>query len=152
MQLSQIDGTVRSQPMIGLIRRWRPRHLLLSWISYWLLLAGVTLGQAVPAILKATSAGGKGSINGSFGDQGLSLTVLADGATQWSGSASFTTIALWLVGPPLLLWLVWFARRTPRDDMRTPASALDAPNAKALSEGPAQPVDAGARTRSRSEP
>ncbi|HEY7566271.1 MAG TPA: hypothetical protein VH762_01760 [Gemmatimonadaceae bacterium] len=128
--------------MLLSIRRWRPRHLLLSWLSYWLLLAGVTLGPAVAAIMRATGPDAKGSLNASAGDKGLSLTVIADGGTTWSGTASLTSIAFWVVGPPLLLWLVWFVRRKPRDEPPTAPSGLSAPNAKALSEGEAQRVDA----------
>ena len=34
--------------------RWRPRHLLLSWIAYWFVLGLVTVGPAIPAIWRAT--------------------------------------------------------------------------------------------------
>jgi len=130
--------------MVWSLSRWRPRHLLFSWLTYWVGLAGVTLGPAIPAILRATSADGKGSINASYGDTGMNVTVLADGATAWSGAASLTEIALWIVGPPLLLWLVWFARRKPRDEQ------LSAPNAKTVSAGEAQSLDVG-RQRERSK-
>lgn len=123
------------------IRHWRPRHLLFSWLAYWVGLAGVALGPAIPG---ATSADGKGSISASYGDDGLDVTVLADGGTAWSGVASLTAIVLWIVGPPLLLWLIWFVRRKPRDEQ------LSAPNEKALSEGEAQRIDAR-RQSARSE-
>jgi len=43
----------------------------------------------------------------------LSLTISSDTA-HWVGSASLTSIALWIAGPPLLLWLVWLVtRRAP---------------------------------------
>lgn len=116
-------------------RRWRPRHLLLSWLGYWLGLAAVTLGPAVPAILRATSGDAKGSLTGSMGDGGISLTIAEAGATTWSGTASLTATVLWIVGPPLLLWLVWFVRR----DRGVAPSA--SPNAPALSEGDAPAAD-----------
>ncbi len=125
-------------------RRWRPTQLLLAWVAYWLGLGVVTLGPAVPAILRATGSDAKGSLTASYGDQGVSLTVTADGATAWSGTASLTAIVLWVVGPPLLLWLVWFVRRRPRDEQ------LAAPNVNVLSEGEAQLLDVG-RQRARSE-
>jgi hypothetical protein len=127
--------------MLWSLSRWRPRHLLISWLTYWVGLAGVTLGPAIPAILRATSADGKGSINARYGDNGINVTILADGATAWSGAASLTTIALWIVGPPLLLWLVWFVRRKPRDEPLTSPSGLAAPNAKALAQGEAERLD-----------
>ncbi|HEV8364413.1 MAG TPA: hypothetical protein VGQ52_12900 [Gemmatimonadaceae bacterium] len=127
--------------MVWSLSRWRPRHLFLSWLTYWVGLAGLALGPAIPAILRATSADGQGSINASYGDKGLNVTVLADGATAWSGAASLTAIALWIVGPPLLLWLLWFVRRKPRDEQLTTADGLSAPNAKALAEGEADRLD-----------
>jgi len=133
------------------LRRWRPRQLLLAWVAYWVGLAAVTLGPAVPAILRATSADAKGSITGSAGDQGISLTVLADGGTAWTGSASITSIVLWIVGPPLLLWLIWFVRRKPCEEQVTAPSGLSAPNAKALSEGDARPLKVGQRTSTHSK-
>ena len=129
------------------IRRWRPRHLLLSWLAYWVGLAAVTLGPAIPAIQRATSADGKGSINASYGDNGLSVTVLADGGTAWSGVASLTAVVLWIVGPPLLLWLVWFVGRKPRDEQLTPPGGLSAPNAKVLAEGEAERLEVRQRQR-----
>lgn len=133
------------------LRRWRPKQLLLAWAAYWVGLAAVTLGPAVPAILRATSSDAKGSLTGSVGDQGVSLTVIADGATAWSGVASLTAVVLWIVGPPLLLWLVWFVRRKPREEQVTPPSGLSAPNAKALSEGDAQALKVGQRTSTHSK-
>lgn len=117
------------------LRRWRPRQLLLAWVAYWIGLAAVTLGPAIPALMRATGTDAKGSMNASAGDQGLSITITADGGAAWSGSASLTAIVFWLVGPPLLLWLLWFVRRKPRDEQ------LSQPNAKALSEGEAQRLD-----------
>ena len=129
------------------LRRWRPRQLLLAWVAYWIGLAAVTVGPAIPALMRATGTDAKGSMNASAGDKGLSITITADGGAAWSGSASLTAIVFWLVGPPLLLWLIWFVRRKPRDEPLTAPSGLSAPNAKALSEGEAQRVDARQRQR-----
>jgi hypothetical protein len=41
----------------------------------------------------------------------LRLTVTTDGIS-WIGSASITSIALWIAGPPLVLWVLWMATRT----------------------------------------
>ena len=95
--------------LIFSLRRWRPGHLLLSWGTYWVGLALATLGPALPAILRATS--GQGSITASAGDQGVRLVVSEAGTTLWSGAASVSSIAFWIVGPPLVLWVVWLARR-----------------------------------------
>ena len=94
------------------LRRWRPGHLLLAWIGYWAGLALVTLGRAIPSILRATGAPeGKGSISAGFQDDVLHLTVTEAGATLWSGTTSISQVALLVVGPPLLLWVAWLVRR-----------------------------------------
>ncbi len=77
--------------------------------------------------------------------------MIADGTTAWSGAASLTPIALWIVGPPLLLWLVWFVRRKPHGEQLTAPSGLSAPNAKALSQGEAQPLNISQRPKARSK-
>ena len=94
------------------LNRWRPRQLLLAWIAYWVVLLIVALGPAVVAALPLIAGEkGHGSINASFGDAGLSLTVVRAGATVWQGSVGVLAAALWVAGPPLLLWLAWMWRR-----------------------------------------
>lgn len=93
------------------LSRWRPGHLLLSWSAYWITLLAVTLGPAVPAILRATATNAKGEISANFGDWVLSLTVKQSGQTTWSGSVHVLTAALWLAVPPLILWVLWVLMR-----------------------------------------
>ena len=101
--------------------RWRPRHLLLGWGIYWALLAFFTLGSGAAAIWRMTRPDRHGSVSASFDDGVLRVSVIGDGITAWSGSADLGTIALWIAGPPLLLWLAWLASRPRRDG--TPASS-----------------------------
>jgi hypothetical protein len=102
---------------MGLLRRWRAKHLLLAWVLYWIVLVVVALRPAIAMILRAINAPkGLGSISASVADGMATLTVLATGQT-WTGTASLTSLALWLAGPPLLLWLVWLVTR------RSPAAA-----------------------------
>lgn len=109
------------------IKRWRPRHLLLSWVAYWTGLVAATIGPAVPALLRATSqTGNQGSIGFNFGSDGFALTVSVAGATIWHGAAQLTTIALWLSMPPLLIWLAWVYTRP-----KSPP-AIDAPHSPLL--------------------
>ena len=99
------------------LRRWRPRHLLLAWIGYWLTLALVSLGPpalTVWRVSRSPSAHGTLNVSAGFGDGLIRLTVAENGATIWDGSASPLTIILWLVGPPLALWLLWLLRRPGR--------------------------------------
>ena len=96
--------------------RWRPRHLLFAWIAYWVALLVVTLGPALIAALPVISdEKGHGSINASFGNTELSLTILRESTTVWHGSVSMLSAALWLGLPPLALWVAWMWRRTRRD-------------------------------------
>ncbi len=99
---------------MGLLRRWQAKHLLLAWVVYWIVLALVALRPAIAMILRAVNAPkGLGSISAGVADGIATLTVVAKGQT-WTGSTSLTSLALWLAGPPLLLWLVWLVtRRAP---------------------------------------
>lgn len=122
--------------MLG-ISRWRHRHLLAAWATYWLALVAVKLGGAIRSILEVTGPNGHGSASGSFDDKGVTLTVINGASTAWTGTAPFSTIALWVAGPPLLLWVVWMLSR-PRQD------ALSAsPNAAGTDGNPARPLRAG---------
>src|SRR5690242_2939686 len=99
------------------ISRWRPAHLFISWLVYWLALLVVTIGPAVPAIVRATRANVKGEVGANIGDGGLSLIVKQSGVTTWSGSCHLLTAALWLAIPPLVLWAIWMAsRRAPAQE------------------------------------
>lgn len=97
---------------MNFLSRWRPIHLTLAWIAYWVVLVGATLGRAVPAMLSATRAqGNHGEISASFSST-LSLTVKEMGQVTWTGSVQFLTAALWLAVPPLILWLLWLRARS----------------------------------------
>jgi hypothetical protein len=95
------------------LSRWRPQHLFLSWVGYWVALLAVTLGPAVPAILRATgSAPGKGEISFNFADGIFSLVVKQAGQVLWTGSVHFLAAALWIAVPPMVLWLLWLRARS----------------------------------------
>jgi hypothetical protein len=96
------------------LSRWRPVHLFVAWMIYWIALVAVAVGPAVPAMIRATTPNAKGQISAAVGDEGLSLIVKQSGVTTWSGSVHLLTAALWLAVPPLILWLIWTAtRRAP---------------------------------------
>jgi hypothetical protein len=93
-------------------RRWRAHHLLGAWIVYWVALIAVTLGPGVLAVLRIRGAPeNTSSVNFNLGDQGLNGDIKSYGATLWSAHASLGAVVLWLVVPPLLLWLVWAVAR-----------------------------------------
>jgi hypothetical protein len=96
------------------LSRWRASHLLIAWGVYWLGLIAVTLRPALVGALRAVSAPeGHGNISAGFANSAFTLTIASD-TVHWVGSASFMSIALWIAGPPLLLWLLWLVtRRAP---------------------------------------
>jgi hypothetical protein len=105
------------------LSRWRSGHLFLSWVVYWVALLAVTLGPAVPPILRATASHAKGEVSGSFSDSVLSLIVKENGRVTWSGSTHVLTAALWLAVPPLILWAIWLMSRTAaREPVRSSGS------------------------------
>jgi hypothetical protein len=94
-------------------RRWRPGHLLASWAAYWAGLAGVTLGPAARACWRATRLPeGHGSISAELGDGSVNFTVVEEGVKTFVATAPTGTVMLWLIGPPLALWLVWLLLRS----------------------------------------
>jgi len=94
------------------LRRWKPGQLLLGWAAYWAGLIGVTLSPAIAATWRATHLpDGHGSVSAGFNNATLTYTVIEDGVKTWAGATSMTTALLWVVGPPLLLWLVWLIVR-----------------------------------------
>lgn len=97
---------------LGFLSRWRPRHLFGALVVYWGALAAGTLGGAIAAAWRVTHLGkGEGGISLSYGDGLLELVMKANEQPVWTGSGSFTAVAFWIAGPPLLLWFGWlFAR------------------------------------------
>ena len=94
------------------LSRWRPRHLLLAWVAYWLVLIATLARPPLVAALRALSApDGHGTMNASMANSMLTFTVKTD-TLSWSGSASLTSIAFWIAVPPLVLWALWMATRT----------------------------------------
>lgn len=97
------------------LREWRPRHLVAAWSTYWAGLAAVTVGPAILAVLRLTTdPDSHGSASAGIDDGIAQVTVVDGAATVWSGSASLGEIGLWIVGPPLLLWIAWLLVRPRR--------------------------------------
>lgn len=120
------------------VRRWSPRRLLAVWGGYWIGLAVVALGPAANAFLTlARERTGKLSVSAGFDDSMLSLSVIRDGIAAWTGSISSVMLALWVAGPPLVVWVLWLSRNMA--EPRT-AAAIRAPAPDALDRG-----DAGGR-------
>ncbi|HEY7408023.1 MAG TPA: hypothetical protein VH638_07130 [Gemmatimonadaceae bacterium] len=94
------------------LRRWRPRHLLLAWGTYWVLALLFALRSAIASIWRVTTdPEAHGSISAGVSDGILTLTVTEGARVAWERSASVMSIVLWAAGPPLLLFLLWLAVR-----------------------------------------
>lgn len=104
----------RRTGMILSLRRWEPRHLVASWAAYWTALVLVTLGPAAQYIWRATRSDGHGSIAAGFDNHAMNFTVVIEGTTVWSAHPTLATVALWIAGPPLLLWVAWLVSRPRR--------------------------------------
>src|SRR5215207_759444 len=96
------------------LRRWRARHLLLAWGAYWVGLAAVVLGPAVRAIARLTGPGEHGDASAPITDGLLRVTIASPNGPGWTGATELGALALWFAVPPLLLWLLWVARRPRR--------------------------------------
>ena len=122
------------------LRRWKPGQLLLGWAAYWAGLVGVTLSPAIAATWRATHLPeGHGSVSASFDNANLSYSVIEDGVKTWVGTTSITTALLWVVGPPLLLWLVWLVvRERPNAERRAFVGGVTASGALPEGSAPAE--------------
>jgi len=119
------------------LRRWKPSQLLLSWSAYWAGLIGVTMGPAIRATWKATRLpDGHGTVNAMFDKGMLKYEVIESGVTTISNTAPLSTVMLWLIGPPLALWLVWLLVRE-RPSTRQAAVASGAADQLPAGSGPA---------------
>ena len=122
-------------------RRRRPAQLLLAWCTYWLGLALVVLGRPAYQVWRMSRRpGAEGSVSADVEDAVATLRVVVDGATTWSGAASVPAILFWLVGPPLLLWVLWLLLHR-RGEAPEPAATPAAPTAPALPPPPAEMPD-----------
>jgi hypothetical protein len=109
--------------MLPPLGRWRLPHLSLASLSYWAALAAAKLTPAFIAGWRVTRDGQHGSINANLGDGTLlKVTMLRDTTVMWSGAISLARLAVWIAGPPLVLWLLWLmaASRTRREARSAP--------------------------------
>jgi len=115
------------------IRRWKPGQLLMSWGLYWGGLVGATSIPAIRATWRATQLpDGHGSISAGFDNAIASYNVIENGVKTINASAPMSTIVAWVIGPPLLIWLVWLFSR---DRSATQDRALGSEGRDALSAG-----------------
>ena len=89
--------------------------LFASWIAWWLILVAWKLGSAVPAIMRVSQEGAKGSASANYGDGGFSATITEAGKTIWEGRISLVSLVLLVGIPPLVLWGIWLRSHRPGD-------------------------------------
>ena len=107
------------------IRRWGVGSLVGAWAGYWVALGAVTLAPFAKWMWDINRVPGvHGSAALSAGDAGVTLTAIKEGVTVYTGVAPLTDLALWIAGPPLVLWLVWLVLGPSRRE----AEALEAPS------------------------
>jgi hypothetical protein len=115
------------------LSRWKPGQLLLSWGAYWAGLVAVKLGPAILEMWRVTRLPeGHGVINATFGNDGFNLSVVEDGVTTLATSASLSSILLWVLVPPIVLWALWLLARVRQP---APVPSVSAREQAALSEG-----------------
>jgi hypothetical protein len=83
--------------------------MITAWIIYWIALFAIGLGPAIAAAWRASHgpSGQDNTITASFDNTVLSLKVVEHGATTYAGSIHLLAAALWIAGPPLVLWALW---------------------------------------------
>ena len=74
------------------LRSWGLKHLVTSWVVYWVLLLAVLLAPVARQWWELERGGGHGTITQSYAGGGLAAVLL-------------------FVGPPLVLTLLWLASR-----------------------------------------
>jgi succinate-acetate transporter protein len=97
------------------LRNWGAKHLLIAWGAYWLALAVATLKPALEVLGRLVRADAHGQANAAIGDGLLRLTITSGDGSAWTGAIQFSSLVLWLFGPPLVLWLLWAVSRPRRD-------------------------------------
>jgi hypothetical protein len=112
-------------------RRWQ---LLAAWVAYWVVAAIVKLWTPAQTAWRLTQLpDNHGTISASFENTLLKLTMIENGSTVWSGAIHLQVLALWIVGPPLLLTLLWLWA-TSRDEAAR-VGAIEDDRRNALGEG-----------------
>ena len=115
------------------LRRWKPGQLLIGWATYWAGLIGATMSPAIAASWRATRLPeGHGSIAAGFDNSTIHYTVMEDGVKTWAGTTSVTTALVWLIVPPLLLWVAWLI---VRERPASSSESLPGPDVGALPAG-----------------
>jgi hypothetical protein len=117
------------------IRQWRASHLLAVWTGYWSAIGAVLLAPALGAMVRVmTDPDGHATVSAGIGS-GVATVVVKGGTASYSGSASVSTLLLWVAVPPLVLWLAWLLTRERPDPL---SRVLDARAQRGLEQAAAR--------------
>jgi hypothetical protein len=114
----------------------------MAWIAYWIALIVWVLHTPMLLMLRARHRASPRGITLAL-DNLLNARMTDQGVTVWSANATILELVARLVGPPLVLWLVWLVW-TWRHERRVRASALTARAPAESLRGAAAPLPAGA--------
>ena len=74
-------------------RQWRASHLVRAWVVYWVALLAVTAWRPLTEYWR------------------LSRSGTGHGTVTYGYSGGLLPLALWIAGPPLVMFVVWVATR-----------------------------------------
>jgi hypothetical protein len=86
------------------LRQWRATHLFRAWLAYWVALLAVVAWRPLLEYWRITSS------------------PTGHGSVGYTYSGSMLSLALWIAGPPLALFVMWLATRTRVPDDRESVS------------------------------
>jgi hypothetical protein len=101
--------------MAFMMKRWSATGLFAAWGVWWAVLLLASAREIVRMLVVISRAPkGHSSARLNFDDGRAHLETLLDGRVVSGHSGSLLALALWIAGPPLILWLVWLAQRPAR--------------------------------------
>jgi hypothetical protein len=78
------------------LKRWSARKLFMSWAIYWVALLAVAAWRPLLELIQLRRTQEHGTVSFTY-------------------TGSFLSLALWIAGPPLVLFLVWLFTRSRAD-------------------------------------
>jgi hypothetical protein len=88
------ERTSTSEARVISFRQWRARHLFWSWGAYWLALLGVVAWRPLLEYWRITRS------------------PTGHGTVRYVYSGDMLAMALWIAGPPLVLFVAWTVTRS----------------------------------------
>jgi hypothetical protein len=91
--------------------RWKPKLVVLACAVYGAAVALVTFAPALASIWRITRPDAGHGVVSVSADNTLMMhfTMTSAHLPTWTGSFNLGALLLWLLAPPLLLWIAWLA-------------------------------------------